>query len=92
MEYQHYIGEGPEAQALIDECRARVKVKDEAVRAFVDKYGFTNGWHREHLLCGPATSSMMDDAEARAKGVKYHGALRDDFFMWAPHRGCLLGR
>lgn len=93
MEYQHYIGEGPEAQALIDECHERKDAVNAAVTAFQEKHGFDNSWQTyDAELGGPATDKEMNAAEARSRGLKLHCRISEDCFAYEPHLGCAAGK
>jgi len=92
MGYQHYIGEGPEAQALIDECHAKNEAADAAVRGFQERHGFQNGWRRGTEFGGPTTEKEMDTAEARSRGLKFHCRIDENTYAYKPHLGTALGK
>lgn len=92
MDHKHYIGDGPEAQALIDECHARKQAADDAVLDFQKKHGFQNGWRRGAEFGGPATEKEMDTAEARSRGLKFHCRIDEDTYAYKPHLGTALGK
>lgn len=92
MEYQHYIGEGPEAQTLIDKCHERKETFHAAVRTFEKKYGFSGTWQNgEERLGGPAMG-VLDVNEAKAKGLKSHLSMGENLVAYKPHGGTALGK
>lgn len=92
MEYQHYVGEGPEAEALIKECQDRKEAFRAAVRAFEEKHGFTETWQdSEEQLGGPALG-VLDVNEAKAKGLVSHARMSEALIAYKPHKGTALGK
>ncbi len=93
MEYQHYIGEGPEAQAILNECLARKQAKHDAVIAFAKRHGFSNAWQRGHsVLGGLASDKKLSDEEAKALGLKYFKCIEEGCYAYEPHRGTSAGK
>jgi hypothetical protein len=93
MDYQRYIGEGPEATALIDECHARKKAINDAILAFQQRHGFQNSWKTfDELFGGPITEKEMSKDEARARGLKLHCRIDVAAYAYEPHLGCAAGK
>lgn len=93
MEYQFYIGEGPEAQELIDECHSKKQAKNDAVSAFQERHGFTNSWSQyRSVLGGLASEKKLTSEEAKSLGLKYHMCIEEGCYAYTPHLGCSAGK
>ena len=93
--YQHYIGRGPEAEALIAEANAKHAAYLDAANAFKNERGYENvwqghGWAGPHVG-GPVFKEKMSDKDARAKGLKLDCHVTEGY-GYAPHMGTKLGK
>jgi len=93
MEYQHFIGEGPEATALIKQVMAGVKAFQEAARTLEVKTGL-KFWRTREGIGGPMLENGIDNAEARKRGLKFRCFVPGEkaFHCFLPHMGTKAGR
>ena len=91
MEYQHYIGEGPEATAILDTLGALREAMRDAVLAFEKRHGFTASWSSRNALGGPLFKKKLAKNVARDLGLKLAGS-NEDGFCYEPNRGSKMGK
>lgn len=93
MEYQHFIGEGPEATALIDKIATRTGEFNRAVDDLEKRLGLKFWGHRTGIG-GPQLEEQLDDAEARMRGMKYKCRFpgKDALHCYLPHLGTKAGK
>lgn len=93
--YQHYIGKGPEAEALIAEANEKYTAYIAASNAFKEERGFENVWQghgwTEPYVGGPVFKEKLSDKDARSKGLKLKFRV-DEGHAYAPHLGTKLGK
>ncbi len=93
--YQHFIGTGPEAEALIAEANEKYTAYIDAMNTFRAERGYENVWQRGDWngprVCGPVFRERLDDKEARANGLKLKTSV-DEGYAYEPHLGTKLGK
>lgn len=93
MDYQHYIGRGPEAQALIAKVRAGHKAFLLNCQIFRDVYGatglITKGTYGR--VIGLGLKEPLSDEEARKRGLKAAGRT-GTAYIYKAHKGTKLGK
>lgn len=92
IQFMHFIGKGPEAEALIAAAReGRAKYAD-AVKAFIAEHGFENTWsYKDRGVSGPLFAVQLSDEEAKVRGLKYHGRVSKDY-AYTPRLNTAAGR
>lgn len=95
MEYQHYIGTGPEAEAIIAEANARRIAFSDAAKAFADEQGSFGSWQRGSfngpVVAGPTFERTLTNGEMSARGLKYYGIV-DGQHAYAPRLNTKAGK
>lgn len=95
MEYQHYIGRGPEAEAIITEANAKYDAYIAEANAFKTARGYENVWQQGGFdgprVCGPVFKKELGDKDARAKGLKLECHVTEGY-GYGPHMGTKLGK
>lgn len=89
--YQHYIGKGPEAEAIIAEANEKHAAFIAAADAFKEEHGFESLWQDWGGVGGPAFKKRLDNEAARTKGLKFH-AYGNAGYAYSPSRGSTLGK
>jgi hypothetical protein len=94
--YQHFIGRGPEAEAIIEEANTKYTAFLDASNAFREERGYENVWQSHHFngpptVRGPVFKERLDDKAARTMGLKLD-CLVDEGHAYAPHLGTKLGK
>lgn len=92
MTWQHYIGEGPEAQKIISECDTAIKEFRAALDNFLQYFGFAGAWTSEGLVGGPLTAQDMPFETARVLGVTSRKHMVGNKFAWKPNLGTKKGK
>ena len=92
IQFMHFIGKGPEAEALITAAReGRAKYAD-AVKAFIAEHGFENTWsYKDRGASSPLFAVQLSDEEAKVCGLKYHGRVSKDY-AYTPRLNTAAGR
>jgi len=95
VEYQHYIGEGPEAQALIQDANDRYMAFMAAAEAFRVEMGFSGSWQKSNFtgprICGPTYDLRLTKEEEAAHGLKYMGKV-DGLHAYEPRLNFKAGK
>jgi len=93
--YQHFIGKGPEAEAIIAEANEKYAAFIDASTAFREERGYENVWQESGwsgpYVCGPVFKERLDDKAARAMGLKPKCRVAEGH-AYAPHLGTKLGK
>ncbi|SNS00066.1 hypothetical protein SAMN04488503_2274 [Humidesulfovibrio mexicanus] len=88
--YQHFIGRGPEAEAIIAEANAKYDAFIEAANAFKQARGYENIWMRGTSVGGPVFKEKLSGKDAKSKGLKMDCYVTEGY-GYAPHLGTKLG-
>lgn len=93
--YQHYIGRGPEAEAVIAEANERYTAFMEASDAFKKERGYENVWQGHTMsgpyVGGPVFKEKLDSKGARGKGLVLECQVTEGY-GYGPHMGTKLGK
>jgi len=90
--YQHYIGKGPEAEALIAEAKEKRSIFIDAVAAFKAEMGYDEVWQSLDAVRGPVFAKALTSMEARKNGLKLKNTLLAEGHCYVPHMGTNVGK
>lgn len=92
IQFKHFIGEGPEAVALIAAAKEGLAKHEAALKDFCAERGFEGTWsYKDRGTEGPLFSEELTAEEAKARGLKYHGRVKD-MYAYEPRLNTSVGK